>query len=127
MIIRSCDMGGNKFVKICQIRTRLDHSPLCARWDGDFLADETLRYQAPRGRLRPAGRMGEKICTDPMAEQQTTTLEQLVGKTERPLEGGTTPPGKDAEARLDTHDEVMSSLWVQIADLSKRIKAIAKK
>jgi hypothetical protein len=54
--------------------------------------------------------MGEKICTDPMAEQQTTTLEQLVGKTERPLEGGTTPPGKDAEARLDTHDEVMSSL-----------------
>jgi hypothetical protein len=71
--------------------------------------------------------MGEKICTDPMAEQQTTTLEQLVGKTERPLEGGTTPPGKDAEARLDTHDEVMSSLWVQIADLSKRIKAIAKK
>jgi predicted nuclease with TOPRIM domain len=61
-------------------------------------------------------------------EQQIKKLEQLVvGKAERPLEGGTNPQGKDAEARLDTHDEVISSLLVQIADLSKRIKAIEKK
>jgi glycogen operon protein len=40
---------------------------------------------------------------------------------------GTTPPGKDAEAGLDTHNEVLSSLLVQIADLSKYIKAIEKK
>jgi len=99
----------------------------CIRWDEDFLADETLRYSVPRGRLRPAGRIVEKICTDPMAEQQTKKLEQLVGKTERPLEGGTTPPGKDAEARLDSHEQVISSLLVQIADRSKRIKAIEKK
>ena len=97
------------------------------RWDEGFLADETLRYYVPRGRLRPAGRIVEKICTDPMAEQQTKKLEQLVGKTERPLEGGITPPGKDAEARLDSHEQVISSLLVQIADLSKRIKAIENK
>jgi glycogen operon protein len=40
---------------------------------------------------------------------------------------GTTPPGKDAEAGLDTHNEALSSLLVQIADLSKYIKAIEKK
>jgi hypothetical protein len=62
-----------------------------------------------------------------MAEQQPKKLEQLVGKTARPLKGGTTPPGKDAEARLDTLVKVTSSILVQIADLSRRIKRIEKK
>jgi hypothetical protein len=97
------------------------------RWDEDFLADETLRYYVPRGQLRPAGRIVEKFCTDPIAEQHTKKLEQLVGKTERPLEGGTTAPGKEAEAKLDSHEQVITSSLVQIADLSKRIKAIEKK
>ena len=60
-------------------------------------------------------------------EQRVKSLEQVVGRTERPFDGGTNPSGKDTEARLDTHDEVMSSLLVQIADLSKRLKAIEKK
>ena len=60
-------------------------------------------------------------------EQRVKILEQALGRTERPFDGGTNPSGKDTEARLDTHDEVMSSLLVQIADLSKRLKAIEKK
>jgi chromosome segregation ATPase len=59
--------------------------------------------------------------------QRVRNLEQVVGKTERPLEGSTNPPGNDIEARMDTLVEVTSSLLVQIADLSKRIKAIEKK
>jgi len=54
-------------------------------------------------------------------------LEQVVGRTERTLEGSTNPLGNDIEARVDTLVEVTSSILVQIADLSKRIKAIEKK
>jgi len=54
-------------------------------------------------------------------------LEQVVGRTERTLEGSTNPLGNDIEARVDTLVEVTSSILVQIADLSKRIKTIEKK
>ena len=54
-------------------------------------------------------------------------LEQVVGRTERTLEGSTNPLGNDIEARVDTLVEVTSSILVQIADLSKRIKAVEKK
>jgi len=97
------------------------------RWEGDFLADGTLRFSVPRERLRTAGRMGETICIDPMAEQYTKKFEQPVGKAAQPLEGSTTPPGKAVEAKLDTHDEEISSLLFQIADLSKCIKGIENK
>jgi hypothetical protein len=54
-------------------------------------------------------------------------LEQVVSKTERPLEGSTNPPGHDIEARMDTLVEITHSILIQIADLSKRIKAVEKK
>jgi chromosome segregation ATPase len=59
--------------------------------------------------------------------QRVQNLEQVVGKTERPLEGSTNPPGHDIEARMDTLVEITHSILVQIADLSKRIKAVEKK
>lgn len=51
-------------------------------------------------------------------DQQLKKLEQLVAGT---------PLGRDIELRLETHDEVIVSIFAQIADLSKRIKAIEKK
>lgn len=59
--------------------------------------------------------------------QRVRNLEQVVGRTERPLEGSTNPLRNDIEARVDTLVEVTSSILVQIADLSKRVKAIEKK
>jgi uncharacterized protein HemX len=59
--------------------------------------------------------------------QRVRNLEQVVSRTERPLEGSTNPLRSDIVARVDTLVEVTSSILVQIADLSKRIKAIEKK
>ena len=59
--------------------------------------------------------------------QRVRNLEQIVGRIERPLEGSANPLGNEIVARVDTLVEVTSSILVQIADLSKRIKAIEKK
>jgi chromosome segregation ATPase len=59
--------------------------------------------------------------------QRVRNLEEVVGKTERPLEGSVNPPGNEIEARVDTLVEITRSILVQIADLSKRIKRIEKK
>lgn len=54
-------------------------------------------------------------------------LEELEAKRGRPVDGVPGPPGKDVEAKVETHDELISSLLVQIADLSKRLQALEKR
>lgn len=59
-------------------------------------------------------------------KQRMLVLEQLVGKGGRLLTERTNPPEKDSEARLETHEDLISSLLIQVNDLSKRLKAIEK-
>lgn len=59
-------------------------------------------------------------------KQRMLVLEQMVGKGERLLTEHTHPPEKDNEARLETHEELISSLLIQVNDLSKRLKAMEK-
>jgi predicted nucleic acid-binding Zn-ribbon protein len=59
-------------------------------------------------------------------KQRMLVLEQVVGKGERLLTEHMHPPEKDNEARLETHEELISSLLIQVNDLSKRLKAMEK-
>jgi hypothetical protein len=54
-------------------------------------------------------------------------IKGVIGRGEQALASGTNPARKNIEARWDTDDEVMSSLLVQIADLSRHLKVIEKK
>jgi hypothetical protein len=59
--------------------------------------------------------------------QRVRRVEQVLGKTERLPEDSTTPSRNDIEARIDSLVQVTSSILVQIADFSERIKAVEKK
>lgn len=54
-------------------------------------------------------------------------LEELEAKKGRPFESGPDLSKKDVEAKVDAHDELISSLLVQIADISKRLQALEKR
>lgn len=60
-------------------------------------------------------------------ERQVKRSEQLSGQTARPLENVTNPPSKSIDARRDSQVELFSSILAQIADLSRRIRAIENK
>lgn len=54
-------------------------------------------------------------------------LEELEAKKGRPFEAVPDRPGKEVEAKVEIHDELISSLMVQIADLSKRLQTLEKR